>query len=73
MGRNVYTADSGTKTSNVQSSKLPTIDRSRHCLQVGIDMQRFPEFSSDVEFTEAMVKEQSVFCLPATVSVFCTG
>ena len=31
-------------------------------------MAGFPEFTSDVQFTEAMVTEQSVFCLPATVS-----
>ncbi|XP_073440924.1 tyrosine aminotransferase [Dendrobates tinctorius] len=33
---------------------------------VGIDMEHFPEFQSDVDFTERMISEQSVFCLPAT-------
>ncbi|MBN3315183.1 ATTY aminotransferase, partial [Atractosteus spatula] len=35
-------------------------------IMVGIDMERFPEFENDVEFTERLVTEQSVFCLPAT-------
>lgn len=33
---------------------------------VGIDMEHFPEFENDVDFTERMISEQSVFCLPAT-------
>lgn len=37
-------------------------------LQVGIEMEHFPEFENDVEFTERLIAEQSVFCLPATVS-----
>lgn len=32
-------------------------------------MARFPDFTSDIDFTETMVTEQSVFCLPATVSI----
>ncbi|KAG9475031.1 tyrosine aminotransferase [Eleutherodactylus coqui] len=35
-------------------------------LMVGIDIEHFPEFESDVDFTERMISEQSVFCLPAT-------
>lgn len=35
-------------------------------MMVGIDMKAFPEFNNDVELTEKMVTEQSVFCLPAT-------
>lgn len=35
-------------------------------LMVGIEMDHFPEFQNDVEFTERLVTEQSVFCLPAT-------
>ncbi|XP_075440029.1 tyrosine aminotransferase [Ascaphus truei] len=35
-------------------------------LMVGIDMEHFPEFENDVDFTERMISEQSVFCLPAT-------
>ncbi|XP_013793076.2 tyrosine aminotransferase-like [Limulus polyphemus] len=33
-------------------------------MMVGIDMDRFGEFKSDLEFVERMVNEQSVFCLP---------
>ncbi|XP_015283701.1 PREDICTED: tyrosine aminotransferase [Gekko japonicus] len=35
-------------------------------LMVGIQMDHFPEFENDVEFTERLIAEQSVFCLPAT-------
>ncbi|XP_065776618.1 tyrosine aminotransferase isoform X2 [Muntiacus reevesi] len=35
-------------------------------LMVGIEMEHFPEFENDVEFTERLVAEQSVHCLPAT-------
>ena len=37
--------------------------------QVVIEMKHFPEFQSDVEFTKALVIEQSVFCLPSPVSL----
>ncbi|PWA22142.1 hypothetical protein CCH79_00020160 [Gambusia affinis] len=35
-------------------------------LMVGIEMDHFPEFQNDVDFTERLVTEQSVFCLPAS-------
>ncbi|KAH3772773.1 hypothetical protein DPMN_174119 [Dreissena polymorpha] len=34
-------------------------------MMIGIDMAHFPEYLNDVQFTEALVSEQSVFCLPA--------
>ncbi|XP_043937416.1 tyrosine aminotransferase [Protopterus annectens] len=34
-------------------------------LMVGIDIESFPEFEDDVEFTMRLISEQSVFCLPA--------
>lgn len=37
------------------------------CDQVGIEMDHFPDFKDDVDFTEHLVMEQSVFCLPASV------
>uniref|UniRef100_A0A670ZBM3 Tyrosine aminotransferase n=1 Tax=Pseudonaja textilis TaxID=8673 RepID=A0A670ZBM3_PSETE len=42
-------------------------------LMVGIEMEHFPEFENDVEFTERLIAEQSVFCLPATVSLLLHG
>ncbi|KAK1163456.1 tyrosine aminotransferase [Acipenser oxyrinchus oxyrinchus] len=39
-------------------------------LMVGINMEHFPEFESDVDFTEKLIAEQSVFCLPATCFEF---
>ncbi|KAM4619431.1 tyrosine aminotransferase [Polymixia lowei] len=35
-------------------------------LMVGIEMDHFPDFKNDVDFTECLVMEQSVFCLPAS-------
>ena len=35
--------------------------------QIGIDLHHYPEYQDDVEFTESLVTEQSVFCLPAKV------
>ncbi|XP_029909761.1 tyrosine aminotransferase [Myripristis murdjan] len=35
-------------------------------IMVGIDIDHFPDFSGDVDFTERLVTEQSVFCLPAS-------
>ncbi|MED6261465.1 hypothetical protein ATANTOWER_005580, partial [Ataeniobius toweri] len=35
-------------------------------LMVGIEMDHFPDFKNDVDFTERLVTEQSVFCLPAS-------
>lgn len=37
------------------------------CDQVGIEVDHFPDFGDDVDFTEHLVTEQSVFCLPASV------
>lgn len=34
-------------------------------MMIGIDIDCFPGIKDDVDFTERMVKEQSVFCLPA--------
>lgn len=33
-------------------------------MMIGIDIERFPEFSTDLDFVEALIAEQSVFCLP---------
>lgn len=33
-------------------------------MMIGIDIDHFPEFSNDLEFVQALVKEESVFCLP---------
>jgi tyrosine aminotransferase len=38
-------------------------------LQIGIEINHFPGIKDDVDFTEKMVKEQSVFCLPAKVKI----
>lgn len=33
-------------------------------MMVGIDMPRYPDFSTEFQFVERLVSEQSVFCLP---------
>lgn len=33
-------------------------------MMIGIDIDRFPKFSNELEFVQCLVKEQSVFCLP---------
>ena len=37
--------------------------------QIGIDMEKYPDYRDDVDFTESLVTEQSVFCLPAKVFI----
>lgn len=44
----------------------PVMPQGAMYMMVGIDMESFPEFKSDVEFTQTLVTEESVFCLPAT-------
>jgi len=39
------------------------------CVQVLIELEHFPGFETDVEFTRQLVAEQSVFCLPG--KAFC--
>ena len=38
-------------------------------MMVKIDVESFPDFPSDIEFTERLMTEESVFCLPASVSL----
>ena len=37
-------------------------------MMIGIDIDRFPGFKDDIEFTKQLVIEESVFCLPGEVS-----
>merc|ERR1719397_48014 len=37
---------------------------------VKIDVDSFPDFPSDIEFTERLMTEESVFCLPASCFAF---
>lgn len=36
-------------------------------LQVGINIDEFPGIQDDMDFTQTMIAEQSVFCLPGKV------
>lgn len=52
------------KLSNIKGLK-PVMPQGAMYMMVGIEMDHFPEYKNDVQFTEALVTEQSVFCLPA--------
>ncbi|XP_060552086.1 tyrosine aminotransferase-like isoform X2 [Ruditapes philippinarum] len=43
----------------------PVMPQGAMYMMIGIKMEHFTEYLNDVEFTEALVTEQSVFCLPA--------
>ena len=45
----------------------PVMPRGAMYLMVGVDPAKFKDITSDVDFTQKLLKEQSVFCLPATV------
>jgi tyrosine aminotransferase len=36
-------------------------------LMVGLDLKSFPGMATDLDFVQALVREKSVFCLPAQV------
>ena len=38
-------------------------------LMVKLDLKHLPGINSDLEFSQALIKEQSVFCLPASVRI----
>uniref|UniRef100_UPI00358F5675 tyrosine aminotransferase n=1 Tax=Myxine glutinosa TaxID=7769 RepID=UPI00358F5675 len=43
----------------------PIMPRGTMYMMVAIEMDKFPQFEDDVNFTQALISEQSVFCLPA--------
>jgi len=43
----------------------PIMPQGAMYMMVGVDMAHFPDLGTDLKFTERMVTEQSVFCLPA--------
>jgi tyrosine aminotransferase len=38
-------------------------------MMVGIDLEKFPDIKTDLEFVQLLIKQKSVFCLPASVSL----
>ena len=36
-------------------------------IMVGIDLKCFPGIESDMEFAQTLIREKSVFCLPASI------
>jgi tyrosine aminotransferase len=45
----------------------PVMPRGAMYLMVGIDPAKFKDIKNDVDFTQKLLREQSVFCLPAIV------
>ncbi|KAL3860323.1 hypothetical protein ACJMK2_010462 [Sinanodonta woodiana] len=43
----------------------PVMPQGAMYMMIGIEMEKFPEYMDDVAFTEALVNEERVFCLPA--------
>lgn len=43
---------------------MPVMPQGAMYMMVRVDMSRFPDFKSDLEFVERLVSEESVFCLP---------
>jgi len=43
---------------------MPVMPQGAMYMMVKVDMSRFPNFRSDLDFVEHLVSEQSVFCLP---------
>nr|CAD7588082.1 unnamed protein product [Timema genevievae] len=46
----------------------PVMPEGAMYIMVGISMEHFPEFSSELHFLEQMVTEESVFCLPGQLA-----
>ena len=43
---------------------IPIMPRGAMYMMVKMDMERFPQFKSDLDFIEKLVSEESVYCLP---------
>jgi len=43
---------------------MPVMPQGAMYMMVRVDMSRFPQFNTDLQFVERLVSEQSVFCLP---------
>jgi len=44
----------------------PVVPQGAMYMMVAVDLHKFPDFPSDMKFTEALVTQQSVFCIPGT-------
>ena len=45
----------------------PVRPRGAFYMMVGLELERFPDFKSEVDFVRALVEEQSVMCIPASM------
>ncbi len=52
-------------------SKLPGLKPRKPAgamyMMVGIELEKFPDIPTDLDFVQMLIKEKSVFCLPASV------
>lgn len=54
------------KLKNIQGVR-PIMPRGAMYIMVGIEPSQFRDIKNDVDFAQKLLKEQSVFCLPASV------
>lgn len=47
---------------------MPVMPRGAMYIMVGIDSGQFRDIANDFDFVQKLLKEQSVFCLPASAS-----
>lgn len=48
----------------------PVMPQGAMYMMVGLDLQRFPQFPTEIQFVEQLVTEESVFCLPGKVRLW---
>lgn len=46
----------------------PVMPQGAMYMMIGLDMENFPEYKTEMELVQELVKEQSVFCLPGQVN-----
>jgi tyrosine aminotransferase len=47
----------------------PVMPQGAMYMMVGLDLQKFPQFATEIQFVEQLVTEESVFCLPGKVII----
>lgn len=46
----------------------PLMPQGAMYFMLGVDMRQFPDFTTELDFVTQLVNEESVFCLPGSVS-----
>lgn len=48
----------------------PVMPQGAMYMMIGLDMENFPEYKTEMDLVQELVKEQSVFCLPGQVKKY---